>query len=113
MSELSGKWTFNLQTLVLIGGIAATLIAWGYTLSNLQSDTNHNSDSVNKLTLRLERNDSATAQLDQRVAALEKIAGDAIMLRRELDGTIAQFKSDIAVIKEILERMDRNKEPKP
>jgi len=108
---MTGKWEFNLQTLVLLGGIAGVLIAWGYTLSGLQSDTERNTASVAALTIGLERNDSKTDQLDTRVVALEKIAADAITLRRELEGTLGEFRSDIAVIKEILVRMDKEKQP--
>jgi len=110
---MTGKWEFNLQTLVLLGGIGGVLIAWGYTLSGLQSDTERNTASVAALTLGLERNDSKTDQLDVRVVALEKIAADAITLRRELEGTLGEFRSDIAVIKEILQRMDKEKPRSP
>jgi len=104
---MTGKWEFNLQTLVLLGGIAGVLIAWGYTLSGLQSDTERNTASVAALTIGLERNDSKTDQLDTRVVALEKIAADAITLRRELEGTLGQFKADIEVIKSILLRLEQ------
>ena len=107
------KWHFNLQTLVLLAGIGGTLIAWGYTFSSLQKDVDNNTISVGQLTVKMEQNDSKTDLLDVRVVALEKIAGDAIMLRRELEGTIGQFKSDIAVIKEILERLDKQQNAAP
>jgi hypothetical protein len=107
MTEPVSKWHFDLQTLILLGGIGATLVAWGYTLSGIQSAVHNNTVVAAQLTVRLEQNDSKTNLLDVRVAALEKIAADAIMLRRELETTIGQFKSDIAVMKEILERLDK------
>jgi hypothetical protein len=102
-----------LQTLVLLGGIAAALVAWGYTLSGLQRDTDRNSDNVAKLLIRMEENDHKTDLNEARIDSLEKVAADAILLRRQLEGTLGEFKSDIAVIKEILERMDREEKNKP
>lgn len=101
------KGWFDTQTLVILAGVAATLVGWGYVFSGLQSATDRNTATVSELSAKLERNDSATALLDTRVGALEGIATDAITLRRELEGTVSSFRSDIAVIKEILERMDQ------
>lgn len=109
--ETSSLWRFNLQTLVLLGGMAAALVGWGYTFSELQSDTDRNTAGVENLRHRLEQNDSATALLNTRVVALEKVATDSVLLRRELEKTIGEFKSDIAVIKEILVRMDKDAGP--
>jgi hypothetical protein len=100
------KGWFDTQTLVVLGGVATVLVGWGYVFSELQSDTNSNTAAVIELSSKLEKNDSATALLDTRMTALEAIAADAIMLRRELEGTVGSFRADIAVIKEILERMD-------
>jgi len=105
------KGWFDTQTMVILGGVGVTLVGWGYVFSEVQSDTNRNTAAVIELSTRLERNDSATALLDTRVGALENIAQDAIMLRRELEGTVGSFRSDIAVIKEILERMDQEAQP--
>lgn len=110
-APISGKWQLNLQTVVMLVGIAGILVAWGYTLSGLQLATDRNTETVGKLTIRLEQNDSKTDQLETRLAAVEKIANDAIVLRRELEGTLGNFQSDIAVIKEILERMEKEKKP--
>jgi folate-dependent phosphoribosylglycinamide formyltransferase PurN len=96
-----------LQTLILLGGVAATLFGWGYTLSGIQTATTDNGIAVAQLTVRLEQNDSKTNLLDSRVSALEHIAADAIALRRELETTVGQFKSDLAVIKEILTRIEK------
>jgi len=103
----NSRWHFDLQTLILIGGIGATLVAWGYTLSELQGNVNRNTEAIVELASRMERNDSKTELTEVRVVALERIAQDAITLRRELESTIGDFKSDIAVIKEILERIDK------
>jgi hypothetical protein len=107
----------DVQTFVLLGsaivGIGGSLMAGGYMLSGLQSDTDRNSAAVSALTVRLEKNDSATALLETRVVGLETVALDAIKLRRELDGTVGGFRSDIAVIKEILTRMDKEDRIKP
>jgi hypothetical protein len=114
MAESPGRWNFNAQTIIGIITIAGLLVAWGAMLNTLQKDTGRNSENIGALTLRLERNDSATALLDTRVAALEKVAVDALMLRRELETTISGFQRDIAVIREILQRMDnQNKDPRP
>jgi len=101
----------DLSTMALIAGgfvtIGGGLIAGGYTLSEIQSDTNRNTIAVSDLSVRIERNDSKTDLNEVRIASLEKIATDALILRRELETTVNDFRSDIAVIKEILERMDR------
>jgi hypothetical protein len=102
------KWPLNLQTILMLGSIAGVLVTGGYTLSNLQSDTDRNTRAVNELVGGLEKNDSATAQLALRLDHVEKIAEDAIKLRRELDGTLGLMRADIAVMKDILER-----QPKP
>jgi septal ring factor EnvC (AmiA/AmiB activator) len=113
MSEQpAGKWQLNLQTIATLAGIGGVLIAWGYTLSAIQRDTDRNSASVAQLTIGLEQNDSKTDQLEQRMQALEKIASDAITLRRQLEGTLGEFRSDIAVMKEILMRIEK-KEKQP
>jgi hypothetical protein len=109
----TGIWQLNLQTLVLLGGIAGVLIAWGYTLSGLQRDTDRNSAGVAALTIGLEQNDSQTQQLEIRVVALEKIASDAITLRRNLEQTLGQFKADIEVIKSTLARIEKDRKPSP
>ena len=69
--------------------------------------------AVNDLSTRMERNDSKTDMTEARVIALEKIANDAILLRRDLEETVGQFNSDIAVIKEILVRIDRDNTGRP
>ena len=94
-------------------GIGGALMTGGYALSNLQSVTTRNSIAVGELAARMEQNDSKTDLNEVRIAALEKIAVDAISLRRELEGTVNSFRSDIAVIKEILTRMDENKRTQP
>jgi hypothetical protein len=109
VTEPVSKWHFDLQTLILLGGIGATLVAWGYTLSGIQTSVSSNTTALAHLTVRLEQNDSKTDILDSRVQALEKIAADAITLRRELEGTIGEFKSDLAVIKEILGRIEKDR----
>lgn len=106
MTDAPKSW-FDTQTLAIIGGVAVTLVGWGYVFSEVKSGTDRNTAALVDLSTRLERNDSATALLNTRVEALESIAQDAIVLRRELDGTVSSFQADIAVIKEILERMDQ------
>jgi hypothetical protein len=93
--------------LVLLGGIAASLVAWGYTLSGLQRDTDRNSAAVVQLAQSMERNDHKTDLNEVRIEALEKVATDAILLRRQLQDTLGEFRSDIEVIKTILQRMDK------
>ena len=103
----SSKWTANTQLIIGVVTIAAVLIGWGYTFSALQRDTDQNSEGVARLTIRLEQNDSKTDQLDLRVTNVEKIADDAIRLRRELEATLTSMKSDIAVMKDILQRQEK------
>lgn len=107
MTDGAAKWHLNTQLIIGIVAIAAVLIGWGYTFSGLQRDVNYNTESVGSLTLRMERNDAKTEQLDLRVTNVEKIADDAIKLRRELDATLTSMKSDIAVMKEILQRQEK------
>lgn len=107
--ESAGKWHFDLQTLILLGGIAASLGAWGWTLNEIRADTERNTAALAGIAAALEKNDSRTALNEVRIVALEKIAADAITLRRELDGVVGQFRSDLAVIKEILERLEKDK----
>jgi hypothetical protein len=102
------KGWFSSQTIAILAGIGVTLVGWGYVFNQLQTDTDRNSAAVSDLSVRMEKNDSTTALLDTRVAGLEKVATDAIMLRRELEATVGGFRSDIAVIKEILTRMDKD-----
>jgi septal ring factor EnvC (AmiA/AmiB activator) len=110
MNEGEGR-RWSLQTIIAVvaalGAVAGVLFSWGSTLSGLQRDTDRNTASVAQLTIGLERNDSKTDQLDTRVVALEKIAADAITLRRELEGTLGEFKADIEVIKSILQRIEK------
>jgi len=104
------KSGWSIQTILLLAGacagIGGALLTGGYTLSQIQNDTNRNSIAVGELSTRMERNDSKTDLNEVRIASLEKIASDALTLRRELEKTVTEFNSDIAVIKEILQRMD-------
>lgn len=104
----AGRWSLNLQTVTMLVGIAGILVAWGYTLSALQTDTDRNTAAVAALTLGLEQNDSKTDQLEIRMKTVERIAEDAAALRHELDGAMSQVKADLAVIKSILQRAEKN-----
>jgi membrane-bound ClpP family serine protease len=99
------RW--NVQTIVAIVSIGGVLVAGGAAVNSLQRDTGRNTEAVAKLSLGLEQNDSATAQLELRMKTVEAIAEDASKLRRELDGTMAQVKADLAVIKATLARMEK------
>jgi Tfp pilus assembly protein PilO len=97
-------WRMSGQLVAAVIAIATVLVGWGYTFSGLQRDTDRNSSAVESLTIGLEKNDSATAQLELRVKQVERIADDAIKLRRELDATLGRMQADIAVIKAMLEK---------
>ena len=118
MNEGEGRrWNFSLQTIIAViaavGAVAGVLFSWGSTLSGLQRDTDRNTAGVEQLTIGLEQNDSKTDQLEIRMVALEKIAADAITLRRELEGTLGEFKADIEVIKSILQRLEQQQKVPP
>jgi hypothetical protein len=102
VTDAPGRW--NLQTIIALASVAGMLFAGGAVVNSLRKDTDSNSIAVERLTLGLERNDSATAQLDLRVQHVEAIASDAVKLRRELDVTLGRMQSDIAVIKSMLEK---------
>jgi len=76
-------------------------------VNSLQRDTSRNTEAVAKLSLGLEQNDSATAQLELRMRTVEAIAEDAVKLRRELDSTMSQVRADLAVIKASLVRLEK------
>lgn len=110
MSEPGGGWHFDMQTLLLLGGIAASVGAWGYTLIEIKGGSDRMAVQVAELSTRMEKNDSKTNLSEARIAQLEKIAADAILLRRELERSLGEFKADVAVIKEILERIEKERQ---
>ena len=106
---------FNLNTVLLLGGILMTGIGWGVTWQTQRSGQERNSEHITDLRTAvsaLQAADQTYANLTYRVTRLEAASTAATQAQREQEKATAQLASDVRVIREIVERLDtRSKRP--
>lgn len=103
------KWEWNLNTIAVIAGFVATLIAWGYMLSELQTGNRVNRESIERLDKRVTTIEAEARRLDThelRLSAVEKQSVDASAAMRAVETTLSGLSSDIRVVREILQRIE-------
>lgn len=96
------KWEWNLNTLVILFGFAAGLMAWGATWEKLSSSTD-------RLEVRVTAIESRMGTLDNhelRLANVEQQAVGSAAAMRAVEQSIGQLSSDIRVVREILQRLE-------
>ena len=103
------KWEWNLNTIVMLVGLSGGLIAWGYTLSSLETGRQQNAGNIEKLEARIVALETNTRRLDNhelRIATVEKQAVDTATSMRAVEGTLSALTTDIRVVREILQRLE-------
>lgn len=103
------EWTWNLNTLVVLGGFAAGFVAWGYTLAELKTGLAANAAGIDAVTLRvaaLETEARLIANHELRLAAVERQAVDAASAMRAVESALNSLASDMRLTREILQRLE-------
>lgn len=106
-----GPFEINLNTIVVLLGFAAGLVAWGYTLSEVKSGLSTHTSGIERLDARLSSLETQTRMLDNhelRIRNVEERATDAAQAMREVQVSLSGLGTDIQVVKEILQRLESN-----
>ncbi|MBY6000782.1 hypothetical protein [Tritonibacter mobilis] len=111
------RWEWNINTIAVLIGFASGLVAWGWTLKELQSGRQVNSLNIERLDRRLTKLEADARRLDNhelRLGNVEKQASDAAAAMRAVEGTLNGLAADMRVTREILQRLEaaqRGREP--
>ena len=103
------KWEWNLNTIVMLVGLSGGLIAWGYTLSSLETGRQQNAGNIEKLEARIVALETNTRRLDNhelRIAGLQSQMNDATTSIKTVEAAINKLTTDVQVVREILQRME-------
>lgn len=103
------KWEWNLNTIVVLVGFASGFVAWGWTLSELQTGRTMNAANIERLDARLTALEVDSRRLDNhelRITNVEKQATDAATAMRAVEVTLNALTTDIRVVREILQRLE-------
>jgi len=109
LSAPSWKWEWNLNTIAILIGFAAGLVAWGWTLNELQTGRSTNAANIERLDTRLTALEVSTRRLDNhelRIGNVEKQATDAATAMRAVEATLNGLAADMRVTREILQRLE-------
>lgn len=104
------QWVWNVNTIAVLVGFAAGFVAWGYTLSELQSGRTQNATNIERLTSDVRRIEEAARRLDahdMRITVVERQATEAASAMRAVESAINSLASDMRLTREILERLER------
>lgn len=104
------RWEWNVNTVAVLTGFAAGFVAWGYTLSELETGRLTNASNITRLEVRVERLEGTSRVLDNhelRINTVEKQAVDAATAMRSVEQAISSLASDTRLVREILERLER------
>lgn len=104
-------WHMNLNTVVVLIGFAGGFVAWGYTLSELQTGRAANAANIERLTTDVRRLDEQSRRLDNhelRIGAVERQATESMSALRAVESAINSLASDMRLTREILERLERS-----
>lgn len=105
------QFVWNLNTIAVVVGFAAGFVAWGYTLSELQTGRDTNASNILRLEARI-ANVEATARIlenhEQRLAVVEREARTAADSSRSMQETMGKLATDMAVVREILQRLEQS-----
>lgn len=108
-----GLFEVNLNTVTILLGFAAGLVAWGYTLSEFRTTQATNVKSIAGIETRVGSTEASTRaaqrQLDNhelRITEIEKQMSDAAGSMKDVQKTLNDLTSDTRVMKEILQRIE-------
>jgi hypothetical protein len=109
MSKPVFRWEWNLNTIVVLLGFAAGLIAWGYAIADIKSSQSSMSQSLDRHDKRLTAVEVEVRRLDNhelRLTTVEKQATDVAGAVRSVETAVNDLATDVRVAKEILERLE-------
>lgn len=117
-APMVGPFAINLNTIVVLVGFAGGLVAWGYTISEVKSGLGSHSTGIERLDARLSALETQTRMLDNhelRIRNMEERATDAAAAMREVQTALSALRTDIQVVKEILQRLEngQSRAPRP
>jgi hypothetical protein len=111
-----GVFEINLNTIVVLVGFGAGLIAWGYALSEIRNGRMINAGDIARLGPIVTANQTANVaeerQLDNhelRITAIEKQMSDSAGTMKDIQSTLNDLASDMRVTKEIVGRIDASR----
>lgn len=103
------EWKWNVNTIAVLVGFAAGFVAWGYTISELRTGRATNAENISRLDVRM-TNVEATSRVlenhEQRLTFVEREARDAATNSRAMQETMGKMATDMAVVKEVLLRLE-------
>lgn len=109
-----GRFEWNFNTIVSVTGfaltIAAGLIIWGYTASEVKTALRINASSIVRIETRVERLETSTRLLDAhelRLTSVEERASNAASAMRAIEMSLNALASDIRVTREIVQRIEK------
>lgn len=112
------QWNFewNLNTIVVFLGFAGGLIAWGYTLSELQQGRLQNNVAIEKLETRMEVAEQIIRRIDNhelRITATERQVTESLTSVRAIENSMSNLAADLRVMREILQRLEQRRAAVP
>lgn len=103
------KWEWNLNTIAILITFAGGLIAGGYFINDtVQVNADQNRD-IGRLDVRVDRMADEMRMLpnhELRLSAAERLLTDAGQNMRAVQETAGELKSDVRVIREIVQRIE-------
>lgn len=113
MNVPTPKWRFewNLNTIAILVGFAVMIGGWGYNYSSLESADRLNARAIEQLRSEFADISAARRTLDNhelRLTAVETQARETIGAMRAIEQSLNSLSTDIRVMREIVERMERS-----
>lgn len=105
------QWVWNLNTITVLIGFAAGFVAWGYTLSEMQTGRLQNAEAIARLETRVGNLETSTRLIDNhelRIGVIEAQIRDTTSAMRAVEQALSSLAADIRVTREILERLERS-----
>ena len=113
MNVPTPKWRFewNLNTVAIVIGFAVMIGGWGYNYSDLVAADRANARAIESLRGDVAALSSTQRTLDNhelRLTAVETQARETVGAMRAIEQSLNSLSSDIRVMREIIERMERS-----
>ncbi|WMT88288.1 hypothetical protein NO932_06665 [Pelagibacterium sp. 26DY04] len=113
MNVPTPKWRFewNLNTVAIIIGFAVMIGGWGYNYSDLVAADRANAQAIEQIRSDVAELSATQRTLDNhelRLTAVETQARETVGAMRTIEQSLNSLSSDIRVMREIIERMERS-----
>ena len=107
------KWRFewNLNTIAIIVGFVVMIGGWGYNYSDLVAADRANAEAIDRLRSDLAELAATNRTLDNhelRLTTVETQARETASAMRAIESSLNSLSTDIRVMREIVERMERS-----